>query len=114
VVGGGARGAEHGDLGHAPIGREDLEAVTQLLEGGVGDLQLGDGRAVLEELEGGGDQLGFETPRLPRHAQALEEGVDLLIGLGILELVTALRTHTSSIHPGHQARVWRTILASTR
>src|SRR5215813_13430026 len=114
VIGGSARGAEHRDLGDAAIGCEHLETVAQLLEGRVGDLQLPHRRVVFEELERGGDELGLQAPRIPRHPQPLEEGVDLLVGFGVLELVPTLRTHISSIHPGHQASAWRTILASTR
>ena len=114
MICGRARRAEDRDLRHVPVGGEDLEAVAKLFQRGAGDLEIGDLRAILEQLQGRGHQLGLVAPRLTRHAQVLEEGVDLPIGLEVLELVTSFGTHLLSIHPGHQASVWRTIFASTR
>ena len=91
-------GAEHGDLRHVAPGREDLEAVADLLERRVGDPDIGHPRAVLVHLERGGEQVGVERPGGLRHPELLEQRVDPPVGVLGLKVVMPIRTHISSIH----------------
>src|SRR5437016_878781 len=88
-----ASGAEDGDLAHAAGRREDLVRVAQLLERGVGDLEVARERPVFVELEHRGEELLVVEPAVRRHARHIEELEDQAVGGVPLELVTVRFGH---------------------
>src|SRR2546422_6549568 len=93
LIGRRPRGAEDGDLAHAAVRREDLVRVAQLLERGVGDLEVARERPVFVELEHRGEELLVVEPAVRRHARHIEELENQAVGGVPLELVTVRFGH---------------------
>jgi hypothetical protein len=75
-----ARRAKDRDLGDRAVGRENLEGVAQLFQSRARDLEVGDVRTVLVELEDGGNHLREVPARPGRNGERGEQFLDQAIG----------------------------------
>ena len=103
--------SEDGYFRNFPVRGKHLEGVAELLQRGVGNLEVADLRPVLEHLEDGGQHLGVVGPGLAGNLETFQERVELSVSLFRLELVLPFVRHENSIH---YASVCLTILPSTK